>query len=314
IAGVACLPASRGRGYAGAGLKYALERMREAGQILSALFPFSWDYYRRFGWEWVGAYPRYSAPARIFKPDPGTENVRAATPQDRPKVEDVYRQFAGRYRGMISRTERDWNHILNDSPKNFTYTYLYEQAGQVEGYLTYRGGKEEETHIREFLCLTPHAQRALLGLLRRHEMQVEKFTWSAAPDDGLWAQGYHWDIETRLGPVTQGRVVDVPAALQAWKPSASVQGRLTLGVQDECAPWNTGTWQVAFSGGQVEVRPASSEPQVSLDIQALSQAYFGTPSVSDLRAWERLQVHEEAGYQALVDLLAGPPMWMNDHF
>jgi len=314
IAGVACLPASRGRGYAGAGLKYALERMREAGQVVSTLFPFSWDYYRRFGWEWVGAYPHYSVPTRILKSDPGTEMVRAATPQDRPKIEEAYRQFAGRYRGMIARTERHWNRFLEDSPKHFTYTYVFEPEGQVEGYLTYRGGKEEETWLREFICLTPRAQRALLGLLRRHEMQVNKFTWSAPPDDGLWSRDYHWDIETKLGPVTQGRVVDVPAALQAWKPSSSTQGKLILGVQDECAPWNTGPWQIDFSDGHVEVHPTHAQPQISLDIQAFSQAYFGTPTVAELRAWERLHVHDEAGYQALTGLLDGPPMWMNDSF
>ena len=35
ISSIACLPASRGRGYGGAGLKYLLEHMRDAGQVLS---------------------------------------------------------------------------------------------------------------------------------------------------------------------------------------------------------------------------------------------------------------------------------------
>jgi predicted acetyltransferase len=295
-------------------LKHVLEQMRDAGQVISLLEPFSWDYYRRFGWEWIGARRRYAVPARILKPDPETERVRAATAQDRSQIVDAYTRFAERYRGMVVRTDKHWARILDDSKKEFTYTYLYEREGQVEGYLTYRGGKGEETGLREFISLTPRAQRALLGLLRRHEMQVTKFTWSAPPDDGLWSRDYHWDIETKVRPQLMGRVVDVPAALCAWKPAPSAQGRLTLGVQDDCAPWNTATWQIDFADGQVEVRPNSAAPQVSLDIQALSQAYFGTPTVAELRAWERLQVHDEAGYQAFTDLLAGTPMWINDGF
>ena len=314
IAGVACLPASRGRGYAGAGLRHALAQMREAGQVISTLFPFSWDYYRRFGWEWVGTNRCYAVPTRIFKPHSETEHARAATPEDRPRILAAYTEFASRYRGLLARDDRQWNRILDDTEQRHTYTYVYEQQGRIEGYLTYRGGEKKETELREFIALTPRAQAALLGLLRRHEMQVEKFTWSAPPDDGLWSQFYHWDIETKLEPCTQGRVVDVAGALQAWKPSTSAHGHFTLGMQDENAPWNTGTWQVEFEGGQVSVEPTQQEPQVSLDIQALSQAYFGTPTVDELRRNDRLQVHKEAGYTALRDLLAGPPMWMNDSF
>src|SRR5438132_11992154 len=53
IAGVQSEPASRGRGYAGALLRRGLEIMREDGQYLSSLWPFSFDYYRRYGWEWT---------------------------------------------------------------------------------------------------------------------------------------------------------------------------------------------------------------------------------------------------------------------
>jgi predicted acetyltransferase len=314
IGGVACLPASRGKGYAGACLQYALERMKETGHVVSTLFPFSWDYYRRFGWEWVGVDRKYAVPTRILRPDPETENVRAATPADRPAIADAYRQFATQFRGAVARNEKAWNAILDDRKDKFTYTYLYAQDEQPEGYLTYRGGKEEETWLREFICLTPRAQRGLLGLLRRHEMQVNKFAWSAPDSDPLWSHFFHWDIETKVKPVTQGRVVDVPAALRAWRPKRERRGAVTLAIQDESAPWNTGSWRVEFEGGEVSVRPTQDAAQVSLDIQALSQAYFGTPTADEIRAAERLMVHDEYGFAALRDLLDGPPMWINDDF
>ncbi|HZO90809.1 MAG TPA: GNAT family N-acetyltransferase [Chthonomonadaceae bacterium] len=314
IGGVACLPASRGKGYAGAGLRASLEGMREAGQVVSVLFPFSWEYYRRFGWEWVGVNRHYAIPSRVLRPDPETENVRAATPADRSAIVGAYTEFAGRYRGMLARRGRTWAEMLDDKEKEYTYTYLYEKEGKVEGYLTYRGGKEEGTRLGEFLSLRPRAQRALLGLLRRHDMQINKFTWHAPEDDTLWQQYYHWDFETKIQPVTMGRVVDVVGALQSWRPDRKAGGVVMLAVQDEHAPWNARTWKVEFAGGEVAVRPAEAAPQVALDIQALSQAYFGTPTLDQLRAADRLAVYDEAGYTALRDLLAGPPMWLNDEF
>jgi len=314
IAGVASLPASRGKGYAGTCLKYVLERMRDDGEVISALFPFAWDFYRKLGWEWVGIERRYQVPTRILKSDPETERVRAAETADRSAIIACYTEFAGRYRGAMERRLQDWNRILDHGDKNYTYTYLYEQEGKIEGYFTYRGGKKEETRLREFISLTPRAQRALLGLMRRHEMQVEKFAWTAPSDDPLWSQYYHWDIETKLEPVTMSRVVDVPGAFAYCRPAPTASGSVTVAVEDACAPWNTGTWRIAFEGGKAQAERTHADPQVSMDIQALSQAYHGMPTLEMLRSAERLTVHDEAGFAALQQLLDGPPMWMNDGF
>ena len=314
VAAVACLPASRGKGYAGVCLKYSLEQMREAGQVVSTLFPFSFDYYDRLGWAWVGVTRSYEVPTRILRPSPETEAVRAATEGDRPAIAAAYTQFASRYRGAIVRDEKMWNQVLNNTDEQYRYTYVYEPETGVEGYLTYVGGKREETKLREFIALTPRAQRALLGLLRRHEMQIDKFTWEAPSDDLLWSTLYHWDLNTKLEPTAMSRIVDVPAALRSWQPHVDAGGSVTLAVTDEAAPWNAGTWRVEFSRGEVRITPTDSPPQVSMDIRALSQAYFGTPALPEIRAAERMTVHDEAGFHALRDLLDGPPMWLNDHF
>ncbi len=314
IGGVVSLPASRGRGYAGIMLRHALDKMREKGEFVSDLFPFSWEFYRRLGWEWAGQRCDYVVPTRILQADRETEHVRAATPADRPAIQDCYVTWAGRYRGLVERDVKLWNRVLDDGPKEYTYTFLYEPDGKVEGYLTFKGWKSDETKLREFVVLTPRAQRALLGLLRRHEMQVDNFAWSAPEDDTMWYQRYHWDIKTTRQPVTMARVVDVVAALTAWKPNSGASGRVVLRVQDDVAAWNTGTWQADFSAGVTAVKAVDSVPDITLDIQAFTQAYHGSPSLPSLRKAGRLEVHSEAGYESLCRLLDGPPMWMNDSF
>jgi predicted acetyltransferase len=314
VCGVACLPAARGRGYAGVGVKFALERMREVGQVISVLDPFHWGFYQGLGWDWIGGQRRYALPTRILPSDPETENVRAATLTDRQSIADLYRSFAHRYRGMLTRNDRDWGWILDDRPKEHTYTYVYEKDGRMEGYLTYRGGKREETRLREFITITARAQKALVGLLRRHAMQIEKVVWPAPLDDNLWCWFYHWDIETKIRPMTMGRIVDVPAALRLWKPGGLPNAEVLVAVIDENAPWNTRTWRIEMEAGVVEVRLTHADPQVAVDIRALSQAFFGTPTLDHLRASDRVSVSDETGYAALKALLDGPPMWINDDF
>ena len=69
-----------------------------------------------------------------------------------------------------------------------------------------------------------------------------------------------------------------------------------------------------FRSGAVEVKPSTDSPQISLDIQAFSQAYFGTPTLDAIRFADRIHVHDEAGYRAFADLFRGPVMWIKDGF
>jgi predicted acetyltransferase len=288
--------------------------MREAGQVVSTLQPFDFDYYRQFGWEWICSNRYYTIPSRVLRPDPETKYVRAATKQDPFRIRGAYTRFAGGYRGMVARDDSHWNYLLEDTKEHVTYTYLYEREGEVEGYLIYRGGNAAETWLPEFIPLTPRAQRGLLGLLRRHEMQVQKFAWKAPEDDGLWSQGYHKEMETTLGTNLQGRVVDLLGALSAWKPAPCARGTLLLGIHDTTAPWNQGTWEVTFDAGVVSVSATKAEAQIQMDIQAFTQAFFGVLTVPTLRKQERLQVRAESGFLALCELVSGPPMWTSGDY
>ena len=314
VAGVACLPASRGKGYAGTCLKYSLERMREAGQFISMLYPFSWEFYRKLGYEWVGQKRTYSVPTRILKPSPETAFVRQAIPADRSKVEACQVAFSKQYRGELVRTEKMWNRLLDNSEKEFTYTYLYERDGEVEGYLLYRGGKREETHLREFVTLTPRAQSGLLWLMKRMEMQIDKFVWDAPEDDLLWTQFYHWDVETKLQPFQMSRIVDVKAAFEALKPPIELSDSLTFEVVDETCSWNQGAWKVSFEGASVSIESTTSPAGLKIDIQALTQGYFGSPNIDTLFDAGRIEVHDESALETLAILLDGPTVWTNVFF
>jgi predicted acetyltransferase len=215
---------------------------------------------------------------------------------------------------MVARRPATWKWMFDSSKKEHTYTYLYEREGIVEGYLLYHGGKPEETRLEEFITLTSRALLGLLGLLRRQEMQIEKFRWDAPPDDALWSALTHSDVETKLTTKHMARIVDLSQAFHALHPSPHLRGQLTLAVQDDSVSWNQGAWRVEIEDRRVEVTPSSNAPQVFLDIQALAQAYLGTPTVQELRAAGRIQVHDEASFRLLEALLAGPPAWCCDGF
>ena len=115
-------------------------------------------------------------------------------------------------------------------------------------------------------------------------------------------------------PGIMGRIVDLHAALGALNPHPETSGELTLEVADEHAPWNSGRWRVLAESGHITVESADSEPGVSLDIQALTQAYWGTPSLDWLRQADRLRVNQERDYALLSALLPPKTVVLLDEF
>ena len=317
FSGVATLPAARGKGYANDGVRKCYVKMREDGHYLTALTCFNWEFYQKLGFEMVGLQREYVVPVKILKTSKETEKVSAATLEDRPGIHECYAEFAKNYRGMIHRTEKHWNFYLDDQEKRFTYTYVYKNEGKIEGFLNYNNEPKDSTiYIQNFFALTPSARLGLLGMLKRMEMQVGKFKWTAPADDTLWTQVFHWDLKTEIWPSQMARIIDVPKALEAvkFRPHQSTAYQsLILEISDIDCPWNAGTWRVEMEDHKVTVTKSDEPPQVSMDIRALTQCYFGTPNVEEVANAEGMQIHDMSCYFALSDLLDGLPSFCLIH-
>ncbi|MES2459219.1 MAG: GNAT family N-acetyltransferase, partial [Armatimonadota bacterium] len=129
IAGVACAADQRGRGHVGRLLKESLRTMRDAGQYLSGLFPFSVAFYRRYGWDWVGEKRTFTVPTAAIVAYPEGKHLRAYEgPDALDIVRPLYESFARRHRGMTTRTgpEPDfWEQALKHRDNRTTYVQVY---------------------------------------------------------------------------------------------------------------------------------------------------------------------------------------------
>lgn len=307
IAGVATWAHARGQGHVDRLLVESLVRMREAGQSLSALYPFAWSFYRKYGWDWVGERWNLDLPLRELPKHRG--EIRLVGDKDEAKalVQDVYRRYTSTHHGPPTTETRKWDNRLEHSDNKETYVY----ASGSDGYLLWHYGKDGDApgHVREMLCTTPDAERALLGLLRDFGMQSKIGNFHNVPSDHtLRCHLAHWDVKATAEPVFAARVVDVEKALTGLKTSA--EGALTIAVSDSHAPWNDGVFTLEASGGETVCKPAASgQVVVELDIQALSQGVWGHPSLGLLRRAGRVTVHEESGFELLSQILAPATVW-----
>jgi predicted acetyltransferase len=315
IFGVASDPAMRGRGFAGALLTRSLEIMRDRGQYLSSLWPFDFRYYRGYGWEWAGETRNYTIPLELLPATGEADYVEGVYEPAIPLLDSIYERMANRYHGMAARTLKRWEQLTGPAGGRQRAAYLYRRDGEPEGYALLRyGDKDDELHADELVALTPRAYAGLLGVARRHAMTAKKLIYSAPMDDMLRSIQNHWDVETKIEPAGMARVVDARAALQAVRPEAGVRGEAVVLLADERAPWNAGTWLVAVEDGRVEVTRTDKEAGVALDIQALTQAYWGSPSLLELWMWDRVDVRNEAQFALLSSVLTPWPVWLHDDF
>jgi predicted acetyltransferase len=316
IAGVATFAEARGRGFVDLLLRKSLEAMRADGQVVSALFPFSWAFYRRHGWDWVGQKRTVRLPLNEVRSSPeGRAVVTVPDEQARERLEPVYTRFARQYRGVLTSETHRWEGKLSHGDDRTTHVYQHEPSGD---YLLWRYNRDNnEGNVREFVADSPDGYKGLLSLLHYMATQCDKARLMLPDDTPLWSHVMHWDVETRVEPVFQARVVDFAPAMEQLDLSPDTpDGTATVALRDEHAPWNSGVWRITVEGGRVRCSLAvgSPDPAVTMDIQAASQAYWGTPSLDALRAAGRVDVSDEAAFAWLARVLPATTVYTLDDF
>lgn len=310
IAGVATFAHARGQGLVDRLLTDSLERMRAAGQLVSALFPFAFAFYRRYGWDWVGEAQDVTLPLReLPRRMPGGWSVEPVVTGAKELLGPVYTSVARQYRGAFTTESHRWDGHLGAHENRETLAYVCRDPdGVARGYLLWRYPDSGETgRLKMLVSGSADADAALHTLLRDFGVQNPRASGMLPGDYPVRSYVCSYDVEVKRRPVFMARVVDFAGLLAALPTAHLPDGVVEVAVSDPHAPWNHGLWRIEVRRGELAASLVlgGGAPQVSLDIQALSQALWGEPSLDVLRRAGRVDVRDEAGYRFLQALL--PP-------
>jgi len=295
IGGVASFPDTRRQGNAFTMLKDTLGFMRDSGCVVSALYPFSFAFYRRLGWEHAADRVSYEVPlsdlplekhgrsagtgahgggqAAGAQGTAGTVRlVASCMPGETEEVEEgaverlneVYRRWARKHNGMLERDEAWWRRFLLRTRKKQKYAVLWEDSsGRPGGYVIYLMGSAfdppYELVVREMAADSDAAYRGLLAFLRNQEAlyRTVKVTLPASDPFALYLPNPR--VKREIGAHHMTRLIDVGAGLEtAADPPGSLSGRVALSVEDPVCGWNTGEWLLELDGGAVRVERGSA--------------------------------------------------------
>lgn len=322
IGAVSSWPEYRRGGLVARLLVNSLRDMKESGQPVSLLTPFSYAFYRKYGWEMAIDRKKYTIPTALW---PVSAGERAPGSYERlpgdpgaviGTLGPVYEQYAARFNGTLSRTA-DWWETRIISRRNGEFVAWRDESGAVQGYLQYRM-KNREFDVQEFVALTPLAERALWRFIALHDSMADRAVLHVPVDDGLSLVGDNPRFGQEIVPYFMARIVDMDAFLAQY-PFAPAEERVkrwadmkeaafVLEVEDGHAEWNNGRFMVTVDeAGRAAVDRASGDvgglPVIRGTIQAFSSLFFGYRGAERLRHIGKLAGSDEA--VGLLDALAG---------
>ncbi|KTG28426.1 GNAT family N-acetyltransferase [Haloferax profundi] len=320
ISAVASPPEARRQGHIATMLDQLLVEFRDSGRYLSALWPFKYEFYRRFGWATTNNYARTSVPPEeltAVSPEASGEFVRLDA-DDWPRLDAVYTESATEDLAL-DRTEGWWRHRVFRSWDQDPYVYGWERDGDLRGYVVYRvkGDWDSRTmHVDELAGVDDEGRRHLLRFLRDHDSQVDEVVVERAHErtrliDDL-TDPRAATVEIKPGPMV--RIVDVPAALEAVSFSTDADGEFVLDVTDDRCPWNDETFRVVVSDSDASVEPTSEDPGVTAEIGALSQLLVGSRPVDELARTEYLTVDDSTVGAVLRDVFTERDVYLREGF
>ena len=257
---------------------------------LTVLHPFSFAYYRSFGFERVADHRVLEFPITALNfvsryPD----LVRCTGDTHNQELLEVYSTFAKGGRHLMF--ERDPEHFPTKDEKKKVYL-SYDKEGRPDGYLileienyfSVNRMVSVNLHVHELIALTDTAMDKLFGFIRMFEGEMETVKMeniAMIPEVELRLRHYMHTGITIL-PDIMARINDVKLFFESVPFPAEAGSFTVKTAEPPRSPWSgdktNGTWRVTYRNGAatVEKLPDDTEDyDFSADIPALTQLVFG---------------------------------------
>ncbi|TVP91987.1 GNAT family N-acetyltransferase, partial [Alkalibacterium sp.] len=309
IGNVTSYPEVRGQGHVRQLMSTNLKEMKERGMVLSYLAPFSYHFYRKFGYEVTFEERQYDIKPEDFGSFKAPEKrvKRVNWEEQKDVVKAIYAEKMTNAIGPVNRNDWIWNNrIMISDTKNLA---LYQDEKDVpKGYILYEFSGEHQNHfeIKELTALTGQAEKALWQFVASHADGFERFTFSARSDQKLSHLFREADLKQKLVSGMMARIVDMEAFLKQVPFKKEDNQTVYLEVTDDTADWNEKVFKLAVNEENTSVstvdEPEDTTFYMKASIQTWTQLFMRYKKATDLQFEGTLEGSKEA-VQALDNLL-----------
>lgn len=319
VGGVISLPEERNKGYIRKLFQYCFREMRENKQWFSFLYPFSSEYYRKYGYETNVGKVKYIVPLVSFRHFTNSGQLKLYIPgTDDSHIRNIYDNFISKRNLAVLRNDILWKrHIDEDPYKNNIYTYIwYNPKEEPMGYITFKCQKRQDFGadmiVKELIWIDNEALTGIFNFLGGFVPNYKDFIWETTE---LYNLGLLFpdssSVKIELSNFGMSRIVDLEEVLKL-KPCPKGEGTLAFEVKDNFLEWNNGSFVVSWNKEGVKVEKKDCSADLSCSIQVLTQLITGYVSLEDLIWSQDLKVI--GNFNLLSSYFKRKPIYLNESF
>lgn len=276
VGGVVTDPAQRRQGAIRRIFQEDLPRLRSEGFVLSALYPFSHVFYRKFGYELGIMRRNIKLSPDCLRPDlHRAASIRRLLPEeDGTDMAAVYTAYMADKNLAVLREQSHWNALRRGTPwEDRKHCYvLYDDGGEPIAYWVGTMTKEGYSitlNIDDMAYTCREGMEAIFAMLRSmNELSCIRMTLPQdMPIYHLVEDPYNAEETISCGGMV--RVLDA-GKLLSMLPAPARKGSCTLRLWDEQIPENSGCFTITGDGRELWVRRTDAEPDLECSINGLS--------------------------------------------
>jgi len=295
---VGTLPEARGCGAVRSVMKSVLHEYRDRGDLFALLIPFSFAFYRKFGFEEVSEMLVQKAAIAQFAPF--RQELRAKqilSQEETDEARRLYESFAAGYNLADMKTDREWQYRDYGEfgsggwqyGNRARYSYLFRDTdGVSHAYLTFvfahgpEGpftGRMEVTDIA-FDC--PEALHSVFGFIYGMRAKITGVDLELPRDvDISRFLPEPGDVERKLDGHFMARALNIDRILSSMQhPDES--GSYSVHIEDKFLPENTGTYTVKLEDGEVTgVEKGIGPADISMTEETFCQLAVGLTGLDE---------------------------------
>lgn len=313
IAGVATYPEYRRKGFVKELMIASLKEMRADGQLLSMLSPFYIDFYRKFGWEIFSEYEQIKfqkEELHFIREDQKGNVLRLTSGQFHEDLQIIYEKYAQKHSGMLVRTKKRWEKTAIQDQSAAIY---YSDEGKPLGYLLYKIEKRN-MNVEEFIVLSNDARIALWNYICQHDSMLDQVEMNVSLNESLTYLLKDPVVKREVKPYFMARIVDVKEYLKQYSFRKNIHDTVCIYINDEYAPWNTGTYCLSSSGSEkLSEKKLEEYSPLSLSVNSASALLLGYKEVKTL--WDIGKITGSDSQMNILDRLIPKQIpYFLDHF
>ncbi len=295
IGGVETKVEHRRRGCVRFLLNELLKMQPEAGWSFSMMHPFSFSYYRQFGYERIADHRILEIPIETLGFVERSSRLEEADPAENSRHRDDLVKLFDRFTEDRPLSLRRLDEVPFLRPEETKKSiYILYRNGEPAGYISFGITRElmvnhyinTVLHVYEIVYLSREALFDLLGFIRLFDGETERVKFhniAFTPEvEGVLREYVRADI--RILPDIAGRILDLGPILSARRYPER-PGTFVLRVED-ALPGASGVWRVEYSGGDASVSRLKDDAawDISSPCCSLLPILFGTDAYDAPRA------------------------------